>query len=345
VLEAAERLDIVDVVADTLVTRGSALVSLGRRYEGLGAIETGQKLAASHSLHRTQHRALNNLSSFLIDTDPRAALEAAREGSAIARRLGDRSFQLMDNACAAAMRTGDWDWATGQLEPMLADEIDPLTRAVAISDLVVFRAARGQPTADLVADLEAMPGGGADTRVMQTTLAWSKAWIAFSAGRHDAARAEFHRFGEVFTQGLAEGSLLAAHCALFAHDADGAREDLDRAQSVGRRGPAIDADLRTIRAGITALEGRPAEALNLYRDALRTWHDLGLAWHEALCELDMATLLDPTAPEVRAVADSAREILTRLGAKPFVSRLDAAMERQPSSTTPEPARSRDPSTV
>jgi hypothetical protein len=65
----------------------------------------------------------------------------------------------------------------------------------------------------------------------------------------------------------------------------------------------------------------------LYRDALREWRDLGLLWDEALCGLDMATLLDPADPEVRAAADAAREILVRLEAAPFLARLDAAMAR------------------
>ena len=39
----------------------------------------------------------------------------------------------------------------------------------------------------------------------------------------------------------------------------------------------------------------------------------------------MATLLDPTNPEVRAAAEAAREILVRLEAAPFIARLDAAM--------------------
>ncbi len=41
----------------------------------------------------------------------------------------------------------------------------------------------------------------------------------------------------------------------------------------------------------------------------------------------MAMLLDPTEPEVRAAAESAREILVRLEAAPFIARLDAAMAR------------------
>ena len=39
----------------------------------------------------------------------------------------------------------------------------------------------------------------------------------------------------------------------------------------------------------------------------------------------MAILLDPADPEVRAAAEAAREILVRLGAAPFIERLDAAL--------------------
>ena len=82
-----------------------------------------------------------------------------------------------------------------------------------------------------------------------------------------------------------------------------------------------------VRAGLAALEGRPTDALPLYREALRAWRDLSLAWDEALCGLDMATLLDLADPEVRAAAAQAREILVRLEAAPFIARLDAALAR------------------
>jgi len=62
----------------------------------------------------------------------------------------------------------------------------------------------------------------------------------------------------------------------------------------------------------------------MYGEALQGWRDLGLAWDEALCGLDMALLLDPGEPDVRAAAEAAREILVRLEAAPLVARLDAA---------------------
>ena len=326
VLIAAERSDLVDVVADTLITRGSSLMGLGRRYEGIGAIETGRRLAAAHSLPQTEGRALNNLASFLMDSDPRAGLEAAREGIALARRLGERSFQLMDNASAAAFRTGDWAWAEAELEPMLGEEVDPVIRAVAIADTIAYRSARGEPTDRLLAELEALPTREGDP-VKPSTLAWSRALIALAAGRFDIARSEMPQIAEGFNQGSGEAFLYAARCALLAHDADGARHDLALVAATKRRGRAMDADQTTIRAGIAALEGRSDDALSSYREALGTWRDLGLVWDEALCATEMATLLDPSDPEVHAAAEAARATLTRLGAKPYLERLDAAMTR------------------
>lgn len=64
-----------------------------------------------------------------------------------------------------------------------------------------------------------------------------------------------------------------------------------------------------------------------YRTALRSWRDLGLPFDEALTAVDMATLLDPADAEVRAAAESARETLGRLGARPFLTRLEAALAR------------------
>ena len=51
---------------------------------------------------------------------------------------------------------------------------------------------------------------------------------------------------------------------------------------------------------------------------------LRLTVDEALCAIDMVTLLDPSDPEVSAAADAARTILTRLRATPFIERLEAA---------------------
>jgi tetratricopeptide (TPR) repeat protein len=324
VLEAAERSDLIDVIADTLITRGSALADLGRRVEGIGAIEAGNRLAAEHGLHWTVSRGLNNLASNLQDSDPRAGLEAAQAGIALSRRLGVRSFNLIDNAYSASIRTGEWDWAEAELAPLLGEELDPLTRGIVLSDLLQLRAFRGEPTSGLADDLEAIPTSGADP-VKEGTLAWSRAATAYASGRYDVARTQWHRFAEIFAQGAPEALLLAGRCALLAGDSEGARGDLAQVDAIGRRGRAIDADRTTLRAGVTALDGQPHEALAGYREAMLTWRDLGLVWDEALCTIDMATLLGPDEPDVRSAAERAHEILTQLQAKPFLERLESAL--------------------
>ena len=208
VLPLAERHDLVEIVADTLVTRGSALVALGRRYEGIGAVETAQRLAATHSITSTEHRALNNLSSLLSRDDPRAALDAARTGLAMSRRLGVKSFHLLENARESAIRLGQWDWIVGELAAVLEDETDVLGRTTALAGTSVIRTLRGMPIADLVAELEAIPMSEDDT-VKPVALAELGAWVAFADGRFEDSRARSLEMSRLFYQNRQEARLFA----------------------------------------------------------------------------------------------------------------------------------------
>src|SRR5439155_18928590 len=83
VLGAAEQADLIDILSDTLITKGSAYEYLHRYREGIGLIKMGKELAEQHDLLPIVQRALNNLASFSADQDPRVALSAARVGMAI----------------------------------------------------------------------------------------------------------------------------------------------------------------------------------------------------------------------------------------------------------------------
>jgi len=277
-------------------------------------------------------RALTNRSASVAAPDPRAGLELARAGLALARRLGLRSYFaiLLGNAAHNAFRTGDWSWALGELEAALAEDFEPSDRPQVLWVEARTRAARGESVGDQLAEVRRLVGEGEDPQQLSFAPDLA-ACVAFAAGRLDDARTAWLRAAELWAGswagGLATSLLQATRAALWAGDGAGARDDLAGLDASAVHGPAIEADRRTVRAGIAALEGRPADALAFYREALLAWRDLGLAWDEALCGLDMATLLDPADPEVRAAAESTREILTRLGARPFLSRLEAAMTR------------------
>jgi len=325
VLEAAEHADLAAIVADTLVTKGTALAYLGRPIEGLGALAAGE-LVEAHGLAAT--RGHGNRSGIEAGRDPRVALGTARAGLALARRLGRRHHVaiLLANGAESAFRTGDWPWALAELEAALAEEFEALERTIFLGADVGFRAFRGEPVADQLGEITQLVGDSNDAQVL-TTVASCDASVAFAAGRLGDARSAWQRMGELMVGNAPGARALAARAALWAGDAVAARADLAALDASGVHGPAVEADRRTIRAGLAALEGRRADALPLYREALRAWRDLGLAWDEALCGLDMATLLDPADSEVRTAADAAREILVRLGAAPFIARLDAALAR------------------
>ncbi len=132
VLASAERLDAVDIVADVLITRGSALCKCGQPYSGMGAIQAGHDLALTHQLQATVLRALNNLTAYGGLADPRQALETALPGLAHARRAGERSMAayLAANAIEVATDVGEWDLARREMDLALGDLSieDPTTR-------------------------------------------------------------------------------------------------------------------------------------------------------------------------------------------------------------------------
>jgi tetratricopeptide (TPR) repeat protein len=335
VLEAAEHADLVAIVADTLVTKGTALGIIGRVIEGLAVIGAGQAVAQAHDLSSTRLRAYINHSFMQASLDPRAALQEAQSGLAVARRLGRTSEAtiLLGNGVESAIRTGDWAWAMGELGPVLDEPLEASDRLTMLGSAVVIMALRGESTSGLLDEIQQLVGDKTEVSLLASLYA-ATAGTLFATGQLADARVTWHRVAQVSSGNAADSLPKGARAALWLRDIEAARADLALLDASGIHGPAVEADRATIRAGIAAVEGRPIEAASLYRGARRDWRNLGVVWDEALCGLDMVLLLDPADPDVREAAEASREILERLGARPFVDRLDAALGRAaPASAT------------
>ena len=328
VLEAAEHLDLVPILADTLVTKGSALGSVGRLIEGNGVLQIGGRLAESHGLHTTALRALNNTAVGLAEIDPRAGAEAARAGLALSRRLGQRfwMFAFIGNSAWGGFVTGDWDRALAELRIGLAEEPDPSDRMLLLNNLVTIQAVRGEPVKAEIAEMERLTDGETDALLLGYVIE-ARGFQALADGRLDEASDAWWQLPEMSPSVASSYLFLAARPALWGGNMSRVRGALERLDATGVHGPVVEIHRATLRAGLAAMDGRGAEALGLYREALRDLHDLGLPWDQALTAIDMATLLGPAEPEVRAAADTARTILVGFGARPFVDRLDAALAR------------------
>jgi tetratricopeptide (TPR) repeat protein len=325
VLTAAERANLIDVILDTVVTKGTAMTAMGRAREGLVLITGAGTLAEASGLPTIALRAYINASIAESLVDPRLSLDKLRIGLKLAARLGRAgdASPMSGNAAIQALRTGDWTWAEEILQTALANAGSAPGRLMALVGLAQLADYRGQDSSELRRALSA-EAAEADTLDARQRASEAEASIAFVQRRFGDAR---HLWVEMLALGVPdpEVNLQVVRASLWLRDAALASQDLAAARNTGAFGRAIEAGYDEMAAGIAALEGRAAEALGIYRRVLRDWHELGLPWDEALTGLEMAMFLDPTDTEVQHAAETARTTFVELGAKPFLALLDEAV--------------------
>ena len=144
VLEVAEQMELTDVVADTLVTKGMGLLNLGRGNEGLGLVSAALELARANKLADIEVRALANLAISVGVRHVREGMRLTHELVELERRMGVRLGLTVMNATELARSAGDWDWVDELQSDLLASDLEGVDRLFALSLDVVFKAARGE---------------------------------------------------------------------------------------------------------------------------------------------------------------------------------------------------------
>jgi class 3 adenylate cyclase/tetratricopeptide (TPR) repeat protein len=321
-LRLAEPLRQDEIVAMALITKGSALVSMGHRREGVALLEGAVIDAQAHGQHAAAIRGTNNLAS-MTQQDPRGALERVRQGMALARRLGIRSHDgyYAGNA-GIAIRLGEWAWLHDALDELVQADPDRLEAEWIASCRDAAAAWTGDPD---IARLERLLASARLQNDWQTEMNTSAmlAECAFADGRLEDALSFCVLFLKQAEQDPSPGGEdLPFRISIHAGRLDLARRVLELTDD--SRGGVVDHDLATMRAGIAAREGRAGEALGLYRSALAGYREAGCRFDVALVILDMAVLIGPADPAVRALIPEGRKILEELGAVPLLARLDVA---------------------
>ena len=277
--------------------------------------------------------------------DPAGGLAATREGLTLARRLGHRSFmfnQVLSSGWFGFMM-GDWDRSLAELDTALADDPDLVIKGALLRQTIVVRASRGEPVEDVLTEMDHLDVEKAEPQ-NQVDLLTARAAVAFAVGDLAAARAAWHRVGDLVanTRSWSLGS--AARAALWASNAAGtggpgqARRQwpprFDSRAPAGRHPGGPEPRSKVDRSRRCVCTGRCSSRLAGQRLSLRL---------ETLTAIDMAILLARSGG-CRAAANEARAILTRLRAKPFLARFEAAVGR-PMQPASEPVRALDASTV
>jgi class 3 adenylate cyclase/tetratricopeptide (TPR) repeat protein len=326
VLEAAEHANLLAIVTDTLITKGSALCNMGRAYEGVGTIRTGQALAEANGFHDLLFRALANRVGFETTSDPRSSFETAREGLTLAQRMGWLSNPtLVVNFAWAALRVGEWDAAVEEIAKGLERRLEPVDWVQIAGTGLVVQALRGEPEANMRAEFDAVVAGNASDAARLAGLD-VRSWAALAEDRLSDAYESWLMFARESALNAPDALIMAGRIALWERDADRAHTATSLLDATGIHGPALEISRRALRAGILALEGRRAEALLGYREALRGFRDRGLPLDEALTGIEMLTVLGPSEPDVVEAAERARDVLRGLRARPLLDRLEALLQ-------------------
>jgi tetratricopeptide (TPR) repeat protein len=325
-LRLAEPLGLDEVIAEALVTKGSALAGIGRSRESVAILRGAMADAEDHGIHRTALRAAVNLAGTTGDIDPRRSLQLTQQGLEQTRRLGIRSFDgYYAGNSTAAVRVGEWDWMRETINELLG--LDP-GRAEAgwmrsvMNDLEVWAdGAEVDQSRALVKRAQAE----SDFQSLSNGLALMVKDAYVHRRFEDAL--EFMRpllerhNGWFFEMGL------AGRAAVLLGRLEVANEVL-RALDAMPTG-AIRVEAQLIRAMIAARAGDDVAALAGFRTAMSSYRDLGLRFDVALAGLSMAQVLPVALPAVREAVEEAESIAQELGATAVLGLLAEATARGP----------------
>jgi class 3 adenylate cyclase/tetratricopeptide (TPR) repeat protein len=337
-LPVLERANVVSEIADTVVTKGSALATIGRMREGTVVLRGGLDLSRSNRLPATELRARINLSSILAYEDPRAGAEIGRDGMDLAARLGlrGRRRSLLVNAIGLTASVGDWDWCLAAAQEATADETDEQLRASGFAIDAFVRFARGMAGQAELDRFAASMEGEMDPNAL-ANVADVRATLAVLEGRIQEAIDDWRMVARMDAFSAAPSLWVATDAALWLRDAPQAARILSGLEAIGVHGRFIDAVILGLHAGVAALEGRRADAVSGYRACLSEMRDLGLLFEEARVAMTAAITVGETGPEGRVFADRAREILGTLRATALLGRFEATLGAGDGGRTVDPA--------
>jgi hypothetical protein len=204
-----------------------------------------------------------------------------------------------------------------------------------IGTTVTMQLHRGLPIDDLLARLDVIAAAVSDPSVPAEVLA-HQASLALVAG-------DFPRAARLNLEAADLGAQIsfiylsfAVRAFLLAGDAEGARLALARHWRESPGNLIDDALGLAGEAGIAALDGRLDEAIAGYREAVERLEAIHIEWLVALLGFEFASLVGVDHPATREAVARSREIFERIGARPWLEKLDA-LEASPSAV---PARSR-----
>ncbi|MGH3073622.1 MAG: ATP-binding protein, partial [Gaiellales bacterium] len=325
-LDLAEHLGLERLVAETFNNKGSSLAQLGRDREARALLHASIDVAHAGGFVAAEIRATSNLGSNLDDR--REARDAYRAAAELASRVGNRTMARWASESArfqAYQLAEEWDEAMAESVRVRAeDRASAMDEARTWGVYSQFLSARGEPTDEALSALEMVA-----TRISDDYPRWAVGLVrsdrALMAGDFSAAcdlaiaASEIDRELEPYALGV------ALRPALWGRDVARTRMVAERLDAQPQAAAYVQWTRTSARAGLAAFEGRIDEAVAGFGAALAMMRAVSANMDYALTALDLLVLVGADHPATREPAAEARKIFERVGARPYLDRLDAAL--------------------
>ncbi|MCP3974369.1 MAG: hypothetical protein GY720_07745 [bacterium] len=316
VIGPAERFDLIPIVVDTIITRGTALGNIGRMHEAIALLQGATRTAQDHDLPLAEMRAAHNLGHLLAFDDHVGAMEACRTGMEQADRLGEVRFLDPFTWAVAEYLDRDGRFEEGKaLRDEVRDRVELPASSLLwyeLTDLMV-RVQRGDASAiDPAFDAlhrsldEANPQS-------QASVPGARAKLHLLAGRFEEAYDDVMYVKEAHWFPTHLGVALSAAAMLG---------DVERVEAVAealRSSPArgrLLGSLADVASGtVAALNGRIDEAVAAFASALAFRY---LRLDRAELQALFASLVGRGVPEARRASDTAFEVFSEAGATAYL---------------------------
>jgi len=337
-LEIAESQYLPQVLAEALNTKNLLLIASGRRQESEALLRHSLRIAQEHGIQSSAFRAQFNLAYHIAGEDRyEEAQEIDRDGLELARRRGDRAWAwaFLGHFQETNYLLGNWenlDPTDGEVSELIEAGIRARLDLLAIVPHVYLHTGRLDRLQRL---MERMPEPSAEVQdIAGHALALSA--HARAEGRHADALAHseqvlgmsddlgfehpFHRLALV--DGL--------EAALALGDVEWIR---GQDEEFRRRRPADQlpfgvGQIRRFEALLAARAGESDRAEEKFRAAAEMLREIQARFYLAAVLLEHGEWLVETSrpDEADPLLSEAREIFERLGAAPWLERLDALAE-------------------
>jgi class 3 adenylate cyclase/tetratricopeptide (TPR) repeat protein len=342
-LEIAEMLSLPETIAQALNTKGVVIFSRGRKIEGLALMRKALEVALDHDKPSAALRAYYNLADTAVQVDrAHESAELARDGLALARRVGNRYWEWSFLAFAYPLfALGDWDEVVAREEGLPEEDWAQVRIAFAtlLTSIVPVRVHRGQldeakRSTRLFAELERSADlqEQAQVRFAEATLLSAEGQYAEALSCAEAALETRHALGSAY-EAVKESFVVAVEAALALDEVSRAEELLAvvDALPLGISPQFLQAHSARFRARLAARGGDVEEADRLFRRGAGLFRELGFPFYLAVTLLEQGEWLvaQGRRDEAEPLLVEAREIFERLEAKPWLERLDAVQAGTP----------------